>query len=855
MNSRSNHNQDADPFFPLVFAVADFTQQLSAIHERHADDLQILVEAFRKRNADLRKERSSFPSALFTLWELLLQEVEVDSQIHGDVSRCLSRNLGTGLKEKTFHRKIQSRKVFIHRASLDALLTRAEDLLKKTQSDYVAAYDNFCVEQTESNLINYYDAHNNYVHQLHAFNGMLKLYIGEVLPNIYEEIQEAYLDVSDILACSIQSAAEFLTNKIREQSNHYQAISSAAKSVTNGRNDLVPYIKGLNVDKSSMPSRMHTFVSPALINDTTIASSFPPEVASVLTNELYIDKSCRYVFRSKLDELKSELNNLDGKIQQLEEAIESLLKLQQRSLDSNLHNKANEIQEEICLKKFDLHVAHMHMAAIKSQIELYTAKEREFHGDNGFLVSRERKSSTTSTTSIKMKWFKAFKSLKSTPNNNERNSDDKRSSRNSDSNPSLYLYDGVQHVWTEYTYKKITPCDICHEVLRGHSRQGMKCKMCKLNAHSECTDKATKCQQPKTKLLRRQKSTSEIEAKLVYNEMDDEKSITQQSQQQQPSIDPIYQLLRTANEVRRNPSSMSDLNHGINDSQVTVTQPTVAHDRFSNLVSSLMPPHHARIRTSTSSSNSSSSSHLLAVNTNSMHASCSAPHSPQRKKLSLRMKSFSLDESTQHVQRARPPNSNHTSCTIFHQFYSEPFDSSSSASSDRITSNTGSPRKPTFGKIRMNSVDLPNTNADASASPSPCPSPQQSFNKKPQRLLPTNLYVALYNFRGRHEDELDLKAGTTLTVTDTTDPDWWQGKTHGQVGLFPSKYVAKLYSGERPLQMLHTIQVSDGEGSMVKLLRDQIIIQVGEELDGIVMIRTGMSDKAISCPAKYVAEV
>lgn len=67
-----------------------------------------------------------------------------------------------------------------------------------------------------------------------------------------------------------------------------------------------------------------------------------------------------------------------------------------------------------------------------------------------------------------------------------------------------------------------------------------------------------------------------------------------------------------------------------------------------------------------------------------------------------------------------------------------------------------------------------------------------------------------------------FRAGTTLTVTDTTDPDWWQGKTHGQVGLFPSKYVAKLYSGERPLQMLHTIQVSDGEGSMIKLLRDQV---------------------------------
>ncbi|XP_015786386.1 uncharacterized protein LOC107363641 isoform X2 [Tetranychus urticae] len=818
MGSRA-FNQDIDPFFPLIFAVADFTQQLSVIHERHADDLQILVEAFRKRNADLRKERSSFPSALFTLWELLLQEVEVDSQIHGDMSRCLSRNLGTGLKEKTFHRKFQSRKVFIHRASLDALLGKAEDLLKKTQSDYVAAYDNFCVEQTDANLITYYDAHNNYVHQLHAFNGMLKLYVGDVLPSLYEELQEAYLDVSDILACSIHSAAEFLTNKIREQSNHYQTISNAAKSI-NGRNDIVPYIKALNVDKVSLPSRIHNFVSPALINDTAINANFPPEVVAVLANELYIDKACRYVFRSKLDELKREMNDLEGKIQQLEESLESLIKLQQRSLDSNLHNKANEIQEEICLKKFDLHLAHMQMAAIKSQIELYTAKDRDFHVDNGYLVQRERKSSTTSTTSIKMKWFKAFKSLKSSPvSNNERNDDVKRALKgSSDSNSTLYLYEG-QHVWTEYTYKKITPCDVCHEILRGHSRQGMKCKMCKLNCHSECTDKATKCQ-PKSRLLRRQKSTSEIEAKLAFNELDDEKAA-------QPTIDPVYQLLRTANEVRRNPSSMSDLNHGINE---TTT------DRFSNLVSSLMPPHHARIRSSASSSNSSSSSHLLAVNNNSMHASCSAPHSPQRKKLSLRMKSFSLDESTQHVQRARPqPNSNHASYNNF--------------------ASTGSPRKPVFGKIRMNSVDLPNSNEPASASPSPCPSPQQSFNKKPQRLLPTNLYVALYNFRSRHEDELDLKAGTTLTVTDTTDPDWWQGKSHGQTGLFPSKYVAKLYSGERPLQMLHTIQVSDGEGSMVKLLRDQIIIQVGDEIDGIVMIRTGMSDKTISCPAKYVAEV
>lgn len=65
------------------------------------------------------------------------------------------------------------------------------------------------------------------------------------------------------------------------------------------------------------------------------------------------------------------------------------------------------------------------------------------------------------------------------------------------------------------------------------------------------------------------------------------------------------------------------------------------------------------------------------------------------------------------------------------------------------------------------------------------------------------------------------RAGSTVTVTDTSDQEWWQGKCYGRTGYFPSKYVAKLHFGERPLQMMHTIQVSDGE-AMIKLLRDQV---------------------------------
>ena len=41
----------------FFLSVADFTQKLAMVHEQHAEELQMLVENFRKRNAELRRER------------------------------------------------------------------------------------------------------------------------------------------------------------------------------------------------------------------------------------------------------------------------------------------------------------------------------------------------------------------------------------------------------------------------------------------------------------------------------------------------------------------------------------------------------------------------------------------------------------------------------------------------------------------------------------------------------------------------------------------------------------------------------------------------------------------------------
>ncbi|EEB15726.1 stac, putative [Pediculus humanus corporis] len=96
-------------------------------------------------------------------------------------------------------------------------------------------------------------------------------------------------------------------------------------------------------------------------------------------------------------------------------------------------------------------------------------------------------------------------------------------------------------------------------------------------------------------------------------------------------------------------------------------------------------------------------------------------------------------------------------------------------------------------------------------------------------------------------------AGYKVTVMDNSDPDWWKGKCLGRVGYFPSKYVEKLERGEGPLQVTPNLQIQEGE-TAIRLLRDQIVVQVGEEIDGKIMIR-GVDNRQGACPLKFLQEV
>lgn len=52
----------------------------------------------------------------------------------------------------------------------------------------------------------------------------------------------------------------------------------------------------------------------------------------------------------------------------LQDSIDALVRTQSRGLDGQLYNKANEIQEDISMKKFDLRAKQLHLAAVKAQV-------------------------------------------------------------------------------------------------------------------------------------------------------------------------------------------------------------------------------------------------------------------------------------------------------------------------------------------------------------------------------------------------------------------------------------------------------------------------------------------------------
>lgn len=71
---------------------------------------------------------------------MFLQEVETDSKSISDVATVLGRQISRPLLDRSFHRKVQSRKVFSQRDSLEVILQKSEDKLAKVNDRNIYQY-------------------------------------------------------------------------------------------------------------------------------------------------------------------------------------------------------------------------------------------------------------------------------------------------------------------------------------------------------------------------------------------------------------------------------------------------------------------------------------------------------------------------------------------------------------------------------------------------------------------------------------------------------------------------------------------------------------------------------------------
>ncbi|XP_032684907.1 uncharacterized protein LOC116850570 isoform X2 [Odontomachus brunneus] len=810
----------------LVQTVSEFAQELGAAMESHSANVRRLVDEFRSRSGDSRIDIGG----MRRVWENLLRQVEADAVSHLDLAAVLQQQLSRPTLEASFHRKLQSRKVFAHRDAYEQVVSKTEEKLQRARLDYKRAYAALLTNDgggaAEQELKRaYLESHNAYILQLRATNAITERYQFHCLPGLLGEIAEVYEELCGLACKCVAGISEAAGERAGEQTKRYQAVAKEAQAVMPS-NDLQALARNLSANTTPRKPPRRLYVAPA-----------PPEQVPMekisqiptLRDELVPTGTSTLPL---MEDLRHEYDSLTQEIGRLQDALDALVRMQRKSAESNLYTKVAELQEDISLKRFDLGVAQLRLAAVQAQKELFGGGEA---GQPDGVASR--KMSNGSTGSPKLKWLKAFKSLKtSSPTTPPLSEKGKQatiyhavSTVVAMSRKSLESEGG--HTWREYTYRKITPCDACGQVLRGHSRQGVRCRGCKANAHTDCTNMVQPALCPSLApkksggipLLRRQKTqvADEVPPASEHN------------------VDAIYQVLKQAGEIRGNSTNSPP------------TPPTAEHP------SSGAAPSSAR-----------ASSHPCSSST-------SAPHSPQRRRerLNLRMKSLSLDspEGTAHV-RHRPRDYYSTG-----QRETTPPRHSDSGSINRLSpcspGQSHNMHKHVRSAIRMSSMELPDENEKSysSASTSPCPSPhtnnQNHLNPPGKRVLPpNNLYVVLYNFEARHRDELDLKAGYKVTVIDKSEKDWWKGKClGGRAGYFPSAYVMRVESGQRTLQVTRNLQLAD----QTTLLRDQIVIQVGDEVDGVAMVRcaadvrsadhTGKEGdvlyKEILCPLKYLQEV
>ncbi|XP_069547847.1 SH3 and cysteine-rich domain-containing protein 2-like isoform X1 [Brachyistius frenatus] len=126
--------------------------------------------------------------------------------------------------------------------------------------------------------------------------------------------------------------------------------------------------------------------------------------------------------------------------------------------------------------------------------------------------------------------------------------------------------------------------------------------------------------------------------------------------------------------------------------------------------------------------------------------------------------------------------------------------------------------------------------------------------KTPKRVEVHSIhtYVALYKFLPQEKNDLELRPGDRVQVTDDSNEDWWKGKSRDKVGFFPANFVQRVRPGERVWKVTTGFHGNRDKGQMT-VKEAQICVGKNEETDDFLRLSSGKKRGLV--PVNYLLEI
>ncbi|KAM4034216.1 SH3 and cysteine-rich domain-containing protein 2 [Anomaloglossus baeobatrachus] len=98
------------------------------------------------------------------------------------------------------------------------------------------------------------------------------------------------------------------------------------------------------------------------------------------------------------------------------------------------------------------------------------------------------------------------------------------------------------HSFHDHVFKKQCPCHLCHQIIVGNSKQGLRCKMCKIGVHLWCSEEVSHQQcLGKTSTSFRRNFSSPL---LIHEPLSSPKESPVPAAPRGKVVDPVYETLR-----------------------------------------------------------------------------------------------------------------------------------------------------------------------------------------------------------------------------------------------------------------------------------------------------------------------